>query len=121
MSDPSSPQSFKIDIPLEEVERMKQLIAHARLPDAPPIPGASWEYGVDLQWLREMKNAWLNEFDWKDVEREMNAFDHYTVHIESVKLHFIHQRSARADAIPLILFNGWPSTFIPISALLSRH
>ncbi|KAF7789797.1 hypothetical protein EIP86_000743 [Pleurotus ostreatoroseus] len=111
MSDPSLPQPFKIDIPVEEVERMKQLIAHTRLPDQAPIPGASWDYGVDLKWLREMKDAWQHEFDWKDVEREMNAFDHYTVHIESVKLHFIHQRSARPDAIPLIFCNGWPSSF----------
>ena len=98
---------------------MKQLIAHTRLPDEAPIPGASWDYGVDLKWLREMKDAWQTEFDWKDVEREMNAFDHYTVHIESVKLHFIHQRSARPDAIPLILCNGWPSAFAYSSSLAS--
>ncbi|KAI0811090.1 epoxide hydrolase N terminus-domain-containing protein, partial [Irpex lacteus] len=39
----------------------------------------------------------------------MNQFPQFKVTIESVDVHFIHQRSERADAIPLILLHGWPA------------
>lgn len=106
----ASPTPFRVQFPDEEVERMKRLIGDTRLPDQSPLPEASWDYGVDLVWLKSMRDAWLNEFDWKAVEAEMNAFDHFTVPIESITLHFIHQRSPREDAVPIILFHGWPGT-----------
>lgn len=106
----AAPSLFRVDIPDDEVERMKRLIADTRLPEQPPLPGASWDYGVDLDWLKNMREAWLNDFDWKAVEAEMNTFDHYTVPIESISLHFIHQKSPRDDAIPILLLHGWPGT-----------
>lgn len=106
--DTTAPQPFKVNIPAEDVDRMKRLIADTRLPDKPHAPGASWDYGVDLDWLKEMRHKWLHDFDWKAVEDEMNAFQHYTVAIESATLHFIHQKSSRSDAIPLIMLHGWP-------------
>lgn len=106
----AAPSPFRVDIPDDEVERMKRLIRDTRLPEPPPLPGASWDYGVDLDWLKNMREAWLNDFDWKTVEAEMNTFDHYTVPIESITLHFIHQKSPRDDAIPILLLHGWPGT-----------
>ena len=106
----AAPSPFRVDIPDDEVERMKRLIRDTRLPEQPPLPGASWDYGVDLDWLKNMREAWLNDFDWKTVEAEMNTFDHYTVPIESITLHLIHQKSPRDDAIPILLLHGWPGT-----------
>ena len=112
----ASPQPFVVNIPPEDVARMRRLVADTRLPEESPIPGASWDYGVDLAWLRQMKDAWVNEFDWEEVQREMNAFNHFTVLIESVTVHFMHHKSEREGAIPIMLLHGWPGTFI-----LQRH
>ena len=87
---------------------MLRRIADTRLPESPPIPGASWDYGIDLDWLKMLKNEWLEGFSWKDVEREMNFYSHFTAAIESVTVHFIHQKSDRPDAVPIILLHGWP-------------
>jgi hypothetical protein len=107
-ADPAAPVPFKVNIPSEEVERMKRLIADTRLPDHPPVSGASWDYGIDLDWLKSLRDKWLFDYDWKVVEEQMNTFPQYTVPIEGIKVHFIHQKSARPDAIPLIMLNGWP-------------
>ncbi|KAI0082847.1 alpha/beta-hydrolase [Panus rudis PR-1116 ss-1] len=90
---------------------MIQLVADTRLPDEPIMPGVSWDYGTDLHWLKIMKEKWVKDFDWKTVEARMNAFSHFRVPIEGINLHFIHQRSTRADAVPLILTHGWPGSF----------
>lgn len=37
-----------------------------------------------------------------------NRYNHFKVDIEGLDIHFIHHRSERADAIPLILCHGWP-------------
>ena len=96
---------------------MRRLIADTRLPEVSPIPGASWDYGVDLEWMKGLRDAWLNDFDWKEVEQEMNAFNHYTVVIESVTVHFMHHKSPRPDATPIILLHGWPGT-CPLARLI---
>ncbi|KAK7689023.1 hypothetical protein QCA50_007714 [Cerrena zonata] len=109
--DPSQPTAFKVAIPDDEVARMVRLIGDTRLPDQPFVSEASWDYGVDLKWLKEMKDKWLNEFDWKEVERKMNEWEHFKVRIEGVDLHYIHVRSAREDAVPILLSHGWPGSF----------
>jgi len=62
MTDPSAPRPFRVEF-AQEVERMRRLLTETRLPAAPQIPGATWDYGVDLNWLKSMHNAWLNEYD----------------------------------------------------------
>ena len=116
-SDPAAPVPFVVNIPPEEVERMKRLIADTRLPDRPPVPGASWDWGVDLDWLKSLRDKWLFDYDWKAVEETINAFSHYTVPIEGVTVHFIHERSARPDAVPLIMTHGWPGKQASIASL----
>ncbi|EKM57892.1 uncharacterized protein PHACADRAFT_139325 [Phanerochaete carnosa HHB-10118-sp] len=110
-NDPAIPRPFRINILVEEVERMKRLIADTRLPDRPAVDGMSWDYGVDLPWLKSLRDKWLFDFDWKVVEEKMNTFAHFTVPIEGVTVHFMHQKSTRADAIPLIMLHGWPGSF----------
>lgn len=106
--DPSQPTPFKVAIPDDEVARMDRLIEDTRLPDQPFVSDASWDYGVDLAWLKEMRDRWSNEFDWKEVERKMNERDHFKVMIEGVDLHYIYAKSAREDAVPILLSHGWP-------------
>lgn len=43
-------------------------------------------------------------------------FKQFTAVIEGQTVHFVHEKSADADAIPIILLHGWPSTFILVVA-----
>ena len=31
--------------------------------------------------------------------------------IDGINLHFVHQKSSRPDAVPLVIVHGWPGTF----------
>jgi len=92
---------------------MYHLLRDTRLPTTPQIPGATWDYGVDLDWLKSMRNAWLNEYDWRVVERRMNTLNHFKVTIEGIDLHYLHHQSDREGAIPVILTHGWPGLHRP--------
>lgn len=39
-------------------------------------------------------------------------FSQYTAEIEGLTVHFIHEKSGAADAIPLLLIHGWPGSFL---------
>ncbi len=53
---------------------------------------------------------WLAEYDWREQERRLNAFDQFTTDIDGVRVHFIHQRSEEPGALPLVINHGWPGS-----------
>lgn len=48
----------------------------------------------------------------------MNKFNHSTVDIGNMTVHFIHQRSASPNAIPLLLTHGWPGSFYEFNQVI---
>ena len=79
-----------------------------RLPDE--IPNTGWDHGTNLSYLQELVNYWRDEFDWRAQERRLNQLDQFMTNIDGLDIHFIHQRSPHAEALPLLLLNGWPSS-----------
>lgn len=47
-----TPRQIQVSFPEAVVEQMNAQLKLAVLPDEPPFPGASWDLGVDLQWLK---------------------------------------------------------------------
>lgn len=66
---------------------------------------------MEQGWLQDMIAYWADGFDWRAQEAEMNSLPQFRVTIDGVPIHFVHLRSGRPDAIPLILTHGWPWTF----------
>lgn len=50
----------------------------------------------------------------------MYRWPQFTVDLEGVSLHFVHQRSQREDAIPLLLVHGWPGSFYEFYGLIEQ-
>ena len=101
---------FSIDVPEAVLDDLDARLSRARYPDE--LDGAGWTYGTSLGYLRELVAYWRDEFDWREQERQLNRFDHFKTEIDGLDVHFIHQRAADPDALPLIVVHGWPSTFM---------
>ncbi|KAF7557718.1 hypothetical protein G7Z17_g432 [Cylindrodendrum hubeiense] len=99
---------FKVDIPDDEIERLQRKLRDTRLPGREIVPGAGKNYGPEYQWAANLYDAWNNDYDWKEVQEEINAFPHFIADIEDLNIHFLHARAERSDAIPLLLVHGWP-------------
>ncbi|KAF8511373.1 alpha/beta-hydrolase [Gautieria morchelliformis] len=101
---------------------LKTLLRSTDLPSEPPIPTVSpWTLGVHLPWLSKLKLA-MQADDWTvhDLERRINQWPNYIARMkampdiedsEEVDIHFVHVKSLRTDAVPLMLLHGWPGTF----------
>ncbi|KAH7260663.1 Alpha/Beta hydrolase protein [Fusarium redolens] len=117
-----SPNSFNLKpftINLShEVPHMMDLVERTRLP-------TNAEYldpkaGIALETLVSLKNELVHNFDWENEQKELNKFHHYTAEIENLTVHFIHEKSHRSGAIPLILNHGWPGSFLEFIPLIER-
>lgn len=101
---------FTIDVPQTAIDDLQVRLAQTRLPDA--IPGSGWDYGTDIEALEDLLVYWQTEYDWRAEEARLNRFDHFTTDFDGLSIHFIHARSSREDATPLIMLHGWPSSFV---------
>ncbi|SEH03308.1 Pimeloyl-ACP methyl ester carboxylesterase [Nonomuraea solani] len=104
---------FVIDIPQDRLDDLRARLARTRWPDA--LDGAGWSYGVPPEAVRELAAYWLEGYSWRAHEARLNALPQYTTVIDGQLVHFAHVRSARQDALPLLLTHGWPSSFADFS------
>ena len=101
---------FTIDVPDRVLADLRDRLERTRWPDQ--LPGTGWDYGADTAYLRELADYWRNDFDWRAQEAKLNRFAHFRAGVDGERIHFIHERSADPNAIPLLLLHGWPSSFV---------
>src|SRR2546427_2480244 len=101
---------FKIQVPNTVLTDLKQRLSQARFADE--FPDANWDYGTNLAYLKSLVDYWRDKYDWRAQEKRLNEFDQFKTNIDGVDIHFIHQRSKNANAMPLLLLNGWPSSIV---------
>jgi pimeloyl-ACP methyl ester carboxylesterase len=107
---------FSIQIEEEILSDLRERILRTRWPDQ--APGAAWDQGTDLNYLKQLLAYWADGFDWRAQERELNAVNHFRAELDGVHIHFVHERARHGQGIPLILTHGWPSTFIELLPLV---
>ena len=101
---------FRIDIPDHELDDLKSRLANTRWPDRETPE--DWSQGIPLAYVRELADYWLNTYDWRRAEARINEFDQFTTAINGLEIHFLHMRSPRERALPLIMTHGWPGSII---------
>ncbi|KAJ7680827.1 Alpha/Beta hydrolase protein [Mycena polygramma] len=104
-------QPFKVDL-AAKIPRFKSLVENTRLPDKALYPNFGPEKGIELDVLGQLRADWLTKFDWGAQQAELNQFEQFTAVIEGITVHFVHEKSADPDAIPIILFHGWPGKLL---------
>ena len=102
-------QPFSVAIPDETLADLKERLARVRWPD--DFANSQWEYGTNLDYLKELVEYWRDEYDWRQHEDAINAFSQYQSTIDGIPIHFIHEPGRGPRPIPLILSHGWPWTF----------
>ncbi|MET8908894.1 epoxide hydrolase family protein [Micromonospora sp. NPDC004551] len=101
---------YRIDIPQDRLDDLRQRLANTRWPDQ--VPGGGWEAGVPLDYLKELADYWQTTYDWRAHEARLNQFPQFTTVIDEQIVHFLHVRSPEPDALPLVLTHGWPGSIV---------
>jgi hypothetical protein len=101
---------FRIDIPDAELDDLRDRLARTRWPEGPD--GDDWRAGVPVGYLRGLADHWRTGFDWRAQEARLNALPQFTTGIDGLPIHFLHLRSPEADALPLLISHGYPSSVV---------
>ena len=107
---------FRVDVPEAELEELGRRLDMARWPDQ--IAPGTWQYGTDLEYLRELCRYWRHTYDWRATEAEVNRWPQFVTNLDGQRLHFVHARSTSQDALPLLLTHGWPGSVVEFLKVL---
>jgi pimeloyl-ACP methyl ester carboxylesterase len=121
----SDVQAFEAHATDAELDDLRARLAAARLPETETVYRAApnpqrWEQGVPLADLVEVVNYWRTEYDWRSFEARLNRIGQFRTTIDGLGIHFLHRRSPRADATPLILTHGWPGSIAEFTHVMDE-
>jgi len=95
---------------------LKRRLDATRWPDE--VTDSNWAFGTDLQYLRTLAEYWRSGYDWRAQEAMLNRFQHFTVPIDGINLHFVHEPGEGGAPLPLLLTHGWPGSVVEFQELI---
>lgn len=107
------PSPFKISVSDELLSFIEQRVKTARIPPGLELPeDEAWSHGAPPATISHLRDFWEKEYDWRAVEAGINGhLKMFTLPIaeagEELEIHFVHHRSEREGAIPLLFQHGW--------------
>jgi len=101
-----SMNSFKIKFLQKDIKDIQKRLANVRWPHE--IPGQGWDYGTNLDYMKEFVEYWKNEYDYKKEQDRLNQFDHYMADIDGIKVHFVKIDGKSKNPKPLLMLHGYP-------------
>ena len=99
---------FKVRVPAPVLTDLKRRLANTRWPDE--VAGSAWEYGANLDYVKELVSYWRDSFDWRAQEALLNSFPQFMAEIDGLDIHFIHVKGKGSRTLPLIISHGWPGS-----------
>jgi pimeloyl-ACP methyl ester carboxylesterase len=101
---------FRIEISQAELDDLDERLERTRWPDE--LAGMGSDYGIPLEYMRELVHYWRHEYDWRAAEARLNQWPQFMTTIDGANIHLAHIRSPKPDATPLIVTHGWPGSIV---------
>ena len=101
---------FNVDVPEEKLDELRRRINATQWPPDELVDDPS--QGVQSATMQALMRYWVNEYDWRRCEAELNALPQFKTKIDGLDIHFIHVKSPHENALPLIITHGWPGSVI---------
>ncbi len=101
---------FLASVEASQIDDLKTRLANTRLPETETV--GDWSQGITLAYVRELLDYWQTGYDMTGWLAQLNRWPQYRAEIDGVAIHFLHVKSERADAVPLIMTHGWPGSVL---------
>ena len=111
-------KTFNVDIPKKDLIKIYNKVKNFPWHEMPTDGG--WEYGTNLNYMKEISSYWIKEFDWKKHEAEINNFSNFTSKVDGIDIHFIHEKGSGTNPTPLLLMHGWPGSVFEFLHIINK-
>ena len=101
---------FKVEISNEILQNINSKVKNYQWHEMPDDGG--WDYGTNLDYMKEFAEYWSSKFDWKKTEEKINKFRNFKTNIDGIDIHFIHKKGSGSNPKPLLLNHGWPGSIV---------
>lgn len=109
-------RDFKLTVPQAQLADLNERIDRARWPERETVD--DWSQGTPLAVLQDLVGHWRNDYDWRRCEARLNALGQFITEIDGLDIHFLHIRSSRPAALPLVMTHGWPGSVIEFMGVI---
>lgn len=116
LASPQPIEPFAIRVADDVLSDLRNRLSNSRLPKTPV--DAAWRYGTSREFMHQIIAYWLEEYDWRAVERRLNAIPQFTTKINGYDIHFIYKKGRGGNAKPLLLTHGWPGSFVEFETIV---
>jgi hypothetical protein len=103
-------ENFNINVSRELLNDLSTRLKNSKWPTG--RDSSLWEYGTNKGYLKDFVVYWIEEYDWKTQEKQLNNYPQYKCTVDDVSIHFFHIKGKGENPIPIILTHGWPDSFI---------
>src|SRR6188768_177368 len=107
-----------LDVTEADLEDLRSRLARTRWAQTWPVD--AWAAGTDPGELRRLVDYWATGYDWRKHEAAINALPSRFADIGGTSVHYLRFDAEREGALPILLANGWPSTFLELTGLADR-
>ena len=111
-------KSFKAEISEENLQNIYSKVKNYPWHEMPDDGG--WEYGTNLDYMKEFSKYWIENFNWRKTEEKINKFKNFKTHIDGIDIHFIHEKGSGSNPKPLLLNHGWPGSIIEFLHIIDQ-
>jgi len=102
-------ETFNLSVPPSVLDDLKDRLKNTRWPGE--AEGSGWNFGTSETYLKELVDYWINKYDWRKQEAELNKYPQYTTDVNGMKIHFQYIKGKVKDSKPLLLTHGWPDSY----------
>jgi hypothetical protein len=89
---------FACHISDDVIEQIRLRVAQYPWHEMPDDGG--WDYGANLDYMKELCAYWVGDFDWRAQEARLNAFPQFRATVDDIDLHFIYEVGSGANPTP---------------------
>ena len=101
-----------------DVADLRARLNATRWPQPWPLDG--WDAGTDTATLRRLVSYWADGYDWRVHEARINELPSHFADLDGTPLHYLRFDGEVPDAAPLLMTNGWPSSFLELVRVARR-
>jgi pimeloyl-ACP methyl ester carboxylesterase len=103
---------FRIRVPEAVLVDLRRRVVATRWPDRETVSDQS--QGVRLAKIQPLVRYWGTRYDWRKVEKRLNALPQFVTEIDGLDIQFAHVRSRHPNAMPLVMTHGWPGSIMEL-------
>jgi pimeloyl-ACP methyl ester carboxylesterase len=107
---------FRVTITDDAIEDLRGRLRRTRWPE--PSTTAGWAQGTPLAYAVELASYWAERYDFAAASERLNRHPQFRTVIDGLGIHFVHARSPRPDAVPLLMTHGWPGSVVEFAEVI---